>query len=141
MVTGVYRHMRVFLASRYGEPTFDCDTGSTPAVLHSLFPSLDFSYLTIDWMTADSHLPRHVKTAERHDRVRHWISSRPERSIMIIAHFGTIHGLLNISKEKEKILINNGDTIEIAFDSEIKSFRRDVHFKRHENNFSCGLVR
>ncbi|CAN0446732.1 unnamed protein product, partial [Ectocarpus fasciculatus] len=91
-----------------GEHGFDCDTGSSPTVLQQQFPMFDFSSLPINWMTADSHLPQSQKIKLRHERVRFWLSSRPEQVIVIVAHHGTIKGLLDTAEG-----IENGDTIEI----------------------------
>ena len=115
-----------------GEPSFDCDTGSDPAVLQTAFPTLDFSSLPDNWMRADSHLPRRQKLEERHARVRSFISSRPEEVIMIFAHHGTIKGLLGLKEG-----IKNGDTLEYKFDVKQSQFLTDVPFTHHKNDLTC----
>ena len=115
-----------------GEHGFDCDTGSPPAMLSEQFPMFNFSSLPENWMIADSHLPQSEKIRVRHERVRLWLSSRPERVILIVAHHGTIKGLLGMTHG-----IENGDTIEISLDVEQKSFVWDSSHRHHVNSVSC----
>jgi broad specificity phosphatase PhoE len=117
-----------------GEAGFDCDTGSAPALLGQIFPQYDFSTLSADWMKADSHLPQKQKINERHTRVRAWIAARAESTIMIVAHHGTIKGLLGMKEG-----IGNGDVLEFSFDVDRRVFvKDDSPFIHHKNIISCN---
>ena len=102
-----------------------CDTGSTPASLQKQYPSFDFSHLPENWMTADSHLSETKSLHIRHNRVKEWITRRPESEIAVVAHHGTIKGLIGIE-------LKNAEVIEVKLNRTSKEFIHPARVYKNE---------
>lgn len=66
-----------------------CDTGSPREVLEadSEYAGLDFSELTPDWTSKQGFYACSVPALQARARwIRHWLRSRPEREIVVVAH-------------------------------------------------------